>query len=347
MIRDVILTHANGLRVLPSGWSTCKCPLCGDYKVRGGFKFEGEGFGYNCFNCGAGIRYDPSEYSNFSDDAVSLLTALGVPELELRELEMHYKREYIINGRKPEKIARDSKPVIRSKLVTKALEMPPYLIPLKDADSVWADVARAYLTVSRGVDPNAYDYHILDYNAPSVPVKEIQRWHKRVIIPYRYNGELVFYQGRSYAPDVVPKYLNSYETGADALFSRVDLMYDPDVDTIFIVEGFFDALPIDGIACFRNKLTPDQIEVLKTLDKRVVYIPDRKGNGFIGANQMLEAGFELGLPDIGSCKDIDEAVQRYGKFYVLTSLYQNIYNGDEAAIRLNVYCIDGNKNVRK
>lgn len=334
-MREIILSSGYQIKQTPNsgGWHVCKCPLCNDYKVRAGFKFEDEGFGYNCFNCATGITYNPHEYPVFNEQVLNLMERIGISSFTCREIEQHYQRDQLVNGKRA-----SSKPIIvRSPLTVEPLILPEYFIPLSTATSVWADVARAYLENVRKVDITSHCYMILDYDYPNVPVAEIQKWHKRIIIPFLYNGEVVWWQGRDYSGTLSPKYLNSVDCGTNVLFSRLDKFTD-DSDIVFVLEGFFDALQIDGVACFRNKLTDSQLNYLTSQQKRVVYIPDRLGQGHIAAIQCINAGLYVGLPDIGNCKDIDEAVKMYGKFYVYMSIIHNMYQGDEAMCRLNMYC---------
>lgn len=340
-MQSLILSSGHQIKQTPNsgGWYTCKCPLCNDYKVRAGFKFENDGFGYNCFNCGTGLVYNPHEYCTFSDDILNLMSKLGIPETSCREIEQDFQRQLLNSG----KINRvQSVAVVKSKHSISKIDFPKYFIPLSESTSRWATVARAYLTNTRKVDVNSHNYHILDYDCDSVPVHEIVKWHKRIIIPIFYNGEIVWWQGRDYTNSLSPKYLNSELCGADVLFSRMDKFMD-DSESVLILEGFFDALQIDGVACFRNKLTFSQLEFLSSQQKTIIYIPDRLGDGHIAANQIIHAGMAVGLPDIGSCKDIDEAVRMYGKFYVYLNIMQNIYYGDEAKYKLNLYCKKGQK----
>ena len=113
------------------------------------------------------------------------------------------------------------------------------------------------------------------------------------------------------------------------------------VDTkqpLYIVEGWFDAFVIDGVAIFGNKLTKSQIYWLKSSPREKVYIPDRLGNGQGAATQALQQQWSISTPDIGNCKDINEAVVHYGKLYVLKQIVDNIATDFQGQLKISMYC---------
>jgi hypothetical protein len=106
---------------------------------------------------------------------------------------------------------------------------------------------------------------------------------------------------------------------------------------LYIVEGIFDAMSIDGVAIIGNEITDAQIEWLNRSRRKKVYIPDRFGDGRRVALDCLEHGWSISTPDIGSCKDMNEAVKKYGKMYVMKSIAENTADGLVAETKLRIY----------
>ena len=93
-------------------------------------------------------------------------------------------------------------------------------------------------------------------------------------------------------------------------------------DTVIVVEGILDALCFP-MACgvLRGKVTPEQAYHLR--HKRVILLPDRTGNSFV--NQAFEYGWEVCIPE-WECKDLNSAVQQYGKLSVARMIRDSVYS---------------------
>lgn len=120
--------------------------------------------------------------------------------------------------------------------------------------------------------------------------------------------------------------------GFEKIFEHVDT-------PIYVIEGFFDAVAVDGVAIIGNELSDAQIQWLNRSQRKKVYIPDRTGDGQRSAKKALELGWSISTPDIGqSCKDMSDAVHKYGKMYVMKSLADNTADGFIASTNLGIYC---------
>lgn len=62
------------------------------------------------------------------------------------------------------------------------------------------------------------------------------------------------------------------------------------------------------------------------------------GDGQDLALQGLKQGWKVATPDLGQCKDITEAIVKYGKLYVIKNIMENIYSGTTAETMLGLYC---------
>lgn len=312
------------------GWFSIKCQLCNDYKKRGAFRFVGDTTIYNCFNCTSSASFDPSKHTSIPQKMKAVLEGYQIPLSEFNEILFDLYK----NGNKPTTEKED-----QNSIKFKNIQLPPYFIKLDpDSTDVWHKLACTYLEVERGIDPTSYDFMMLDRSAEDVTKIDLQKWKGRLLIPYMRHGSLIFYQGRDLYDSGREKYMSPAE-GRDTAMFGYDQIYDYTEKPLYIHEGFFDAFVFgNSVATFSNKLTDKQIEILNRCKRPKVVIPDRKGNGNVAAIQGLEQGWSVSLPDIGHCKDINEAVMKYGKLYVTKSVMENTYSGFNAETRIALLC---------
>ena len=69
-----------------------------------------------------------------------------------------------------------------------------------------------------------------------------------------------------------------------------------------------------------------------------VIIPDKEGDGDRIALQAIELGWSVTFPEFGKCKDVNDAIVKYGKIYVINQIMTNISSGNDAILRLKLYC---------
>lgn len=322
------------------GWWPVVCEVCLDHGKKGAraaWMFEGEATAYHCFNCDIKAGYDPSKKftdrngvsrtAGFSPDMVKILDAYHVPSDE-------YNQILFNNLDRVNPTENRDKPKFKT-LEPDTLQFPKFFYYLADAepDDQWAQVATFYLE-DRGIDPASYPFML----AKRIVNKDghVNKWFKRIIIPIFKDNNLIFYQGR----DLTGKALKKYESAAvpkDRILYGYDEIQSRSRAPLYIVEGWFDAYDINGIAIIGNKLTNEQIEILNRCPREKVYIPDRVGSGELAAEQAIALGWSVGTPDIGSCKDMNDAVLKYGKMYVLHSLNKNTSSGEIALMMLELY----------
>jgi hypothetical protein len=294
------------------GWNTVKCACCHDYKVRGGFVFDNESIGYHCFNCGIKSKYYKD--SNVSKTFHEVLSAFGVPDDAILKI------NFSTFGNKKQI-------TIKKEEINKIIELPNPAYFKKIADDDWSLIAREYLEHSRG---------IADYSKFLIcNDKKIKNWYGRLIIPFYREGKLVYYQGRSLIGDNI-RYMNAV-TGDTVVLYNYDEINRLTTDILFVVEGVFDAIPLNGVAILGNDLSDKKVNIINQSKRRKVYIPDKTG-GMKAALSAISAGWEISVPDIGNCKDINEAIMKYGILYTNKSIMDNIYSGFKAKIILKTYC---------
>ena len=73
--------------------------------------------------------------------------------------------------------------------------------------------------------------------------------HKRIIIPFIWQGRTIGYTARAVTDGVKPKYHSSYEP--NYVFNINNQL--PDSKFVIVCEGPFDAMSIDGVAVLNNE----------------------------------------------------------------------------------------------
>ena len=158
-------------------------------------------------------------------------------------------------------------------------------------------------------------------------------WRDRIVLPvYDQHGHLIFYQGRSISGDKkAVKYLSCDSERSNVLFGMSHIFDRSRTDPIVVVEGIFDALSIDsGVALLTNQITKQQLSILKMSHRPIIYVPDIRGRGWVAAQTACDAGWGISIPNLGDCKDLNEAVIRYGKLFVNMKIHENIIFGTKA-----------------
>ena len=94
-----------------------------------------------------------------------------------------------------------------------------------------------------------------------------------------------------------------------------------------LTEGIFDALAIDGVAVMHDDISNEQAQLLSTLNKSIIVVPDQDKTGLKMCDRALELGYQVSLPDWDKeVKDVNDAVVKYGKLPTLLSILQSATN---------------------
>lgn len=266
-----------------------------DRRQRGGVKFgSSTDWSYSCFNCGFKCGFQVGK--NFSINLRQLLTWCGLDRVEIDRLSFQsFSQRGGVDQWTQKKVV--VVPVFNE------VELPEGAYRIDPAGS---NKHCEYLR-GRGIDPDAYPFYTVDGES-----------RERLIIPYYWRSKLVGYTSRYY-DGRHPKYVSAGQRG---YVFGVDGQAE-DWTVAVLVEGQFDALAIGGIACMGNTITDEQAETIKTLDRQVVFVPDRDKTGLEVCNRALDLGYNVSIPDWGDgIKDVNDAVKRYGKFPTLLSILQ-------------------------
>lgn len=325
-----------------TGWYPVLCKYCNDHGrkgPRGAFRFEDDSVAYHCFNCSVKTGHKLS-YSNISDEFVQVLTAFGIPEDRINKLRL-IALEQKGSSKKQERTEK------KLNLFPETLQLPDHFYRLDEAEPTdkWAEVAKFYLE-DRKIDYTQYPFYLStgipsNFDGPESQkmafIKSAQKWKKRIIIPIFKDGHLIFYQGRDLTGRAVKKY-ESPSVSRDCVLYGFDQLFVNEDRPLYVVEGFFDAFHINGVAILGNELTDAQITWLNKSRRKKVYVPDKFGNGQKIAERALKLGWHIALPDIGNLKDINDAIVKYGQLYVHNTLKEKTMEGLLAKTSLTMYC---------
>jgi DNA primase len=144
----------------------------------------------------------------------------------------------------------------------------------------------------------------------------------RIVIPYYYKNKIVGNTSR-FLDNRTPKYINNQQPGY--VFNTNKQKQDYQV--CIVTEGIFDAISIDGVAIMHDDISNEQSEILNSLGKRIIVVPDHDEAGLKITDRALELGYSVSLPDWHvDVKDVNDAVVRYGKLPTLLSILQYATN---------------------
>jgi hypothetical protein len=169
--------------------------------------------------------------------------------------------------------------------------------------------AAVMYTAQRKIDLTRYDF----YWTPTTH----NNLHRRVIVPFTWQNEIIGYTARAVYDGVKPKYHNSHEPG---YVFNVD-QQQAGSKFVIVCEGPFDAMAIDGVAVLGNEVSEQQADIIDSMAREVIVVPDADRAGTQLVDSALEYGWSVSYPQWQrECKDIGAAVERYGKLFVLKSI---------------------------
>jgi DNA primase len=191
----------------------------------------------------------------------------------------------------------------------KRYALPPNTVPLDEC----SDVRIQQYLLDRGIDVERYPfYHSSERTADL---------GNRVIVPFYYQRQLVGYTARSIVPAQRVKYYMQADAG-NLVFNLDRQNYDRRV--VVVCEGPFDAMSIDGVAVMHNEISSTQAQLIHDLHKQTVVVPDGDAAGYKIIASALEYEFSVSFPNyLETCKDVNEAVIRYGAVYVVKDILSN------------------------
>lgn len=344
-LEETIRTHVSLGSQAPSGWFPVRCLVCEDHpnKKRGGFRFDGGKVAYHCFNCPAAAVYD-SMHGGLSDKMRDILLKFGVAEEDLNRIVLGDLEDG--QDKKPTKKQQKK---VQSDLAPTEIGLPDHFYRLIEdcknpvAQDLITQLRALEHIEDRGMSQQDYPFFLSRFETKDWEKKS---WNYRLIIPVYYQDKLIFYQGRDLEPEQKRiKYKSTSASKTKVMYGYEEIFRKTN-DPLYVVEGFFDAFHIKGVAVFGNEFTEDQIKILNRCPRPKVVIPDRKGDGHLLAQQAVKHNWQVSIPEIGGCKDVNAAVVKYGTLYVMQSIVENTMSGFEALASVEMYC-EKSKPTRK
>jgi DNA primase len=139
-----------------------------------------------------------------------------------------------------------------------------------------------------------------------------------IIIPFTYRDQVVGWTKR-FLDDRNPRYLSDAQPG---YVFNVDSIKDSWTQVI-VTEGIFDALSIGGVAVMHNDINDAQARLIRNLGKEITVVPDQDKTGLDLIDRAMELGWAVSIPDWGDCKDVNDAVIKYGHLATLITIMQS------------------------
>lgn len=306
---DILSILPGKKKLTHSGWHSFNAVCCHhlghkpDKRSRGGIKFDGStNWSMHCFNCGYKCNFVLGR--SLSAKTRNLLKWCGVDETQIQRWSLESLQQ------------RDIIDTIQTKKKEKKIKFKDHELPegeLLDIQNPLHKVYAEYLS-DRKIDTMLYPF-LVTPNEPG-------RMGNRVIIPYTYKNKIVGHTSR-FLDNRIPKYLNEQQPG---YVFNIDIQ-DPSWQVCILTEGIFDALSIDGVAVMHDDISNEQAQLLSTLNKQIVVVPDYDKAGMKLVDRALELGYSVSLPTWeNDIKDVNDAVKRYGKLPTLLTILQHATN---------------------
>jgi len=306
----------------PSGWTSFNAPCCHhrghshDKRKRGGVRFD-TGVVYNCFNCKFTASWQPGR--QLSEKFKSLCRWLGASEDTINQMIFE-----ALKTESPEYEPRES----QARITFSEKQLPEHSLPIsewlevdfKDHKEDEQNLAKVVEYIyDRGFDPLSKNF----YWSP------LEGYNDRVIMPFYYNGKIVGNTARKVRSGR-PKYLSDHHP---QFVFNVDAQTE-DQKYIFVTEGPFDALSINGVALLTNNISEQQFRIIQSLGHEVIVIPDQDEAGLSLIKKAEEYGWSVAFPNWDvEVKDVADAVNRYGKLFVIVDAIKTAQAG---SIKLSV-----------
>ena len=316
LIQNTILTSLPaGRKKTPSGWISFNAPCCvhngetADKKKRGGLMTSADGtVSYHCFNCGFKASYVIGRKLTYK--MRQFMGYIGIPDDTIRKLAIEAMREEEGDVKYEKK-----------KFVTfKKKELPKLTKPLGEWLEAYTvgtmpteqqnkiDNLLNYLA-GRGIGADWYDFM---YSSD-------KHWDvdKRLLIPFYWRGDIVGFTGRIFEQSDKVKYFTDVQPGYVFNMDAQDWTRK----FVIVTEGPFDAITISGVSILGSEINDTQRELIDSLGRQVIVVPDRDAPGEKLIGQAKDFGWSVAFPEWeDGVNDVADAVAKYGRLFVLQSI---------------------------
>ncbi len=293
-----------------SGWISFNAVCCGhrghkaDRRLRGGIKYDGQvNWMYHCFNCGFSCGFTMGK--SISNKTRQLLSWCGIDSDQIGRWNLEsLQNKDLLDFTQQRKV---------NNIKFKTMELP------EDSEDLNLEDPRHFKYIEylekRSIHYDSYPFKV----TPEGTGMFGSRNEHRVIIPYFYKSKIVGYTSR-YFDNKTPKYLNHQQPGYVFNIDKQNI----DRQVCIVTEGIFDALAIDGVAVMHDDISSEQAQLLASLNRRIIVVPDFDKTGLNMIDRALELGYSVSLPNWGpGIKDVNDAVMKYGKLPTLLAILQS------------------------
>jgi len=303
---DILSIIPGKKKTTSSGWHSFNAICCGhlghkpDRRMRGGIKFDGQtNWSMHCFNCGYKCNFVLGRSISYKTKQLLLWCGIDDTQIGKWSIESLQQKDLL-------EIVIQKKTKIKIKFKDHELPEGEMLDGNNPLHKVYIDYVQ-----SRGINYNEYPFLI-------TPTAK-GRYANRIIIPYTYKNKIVGHTSR-FLDNKIPKYINEQQPG---YVFNIDIQ-KPEWQVCILTEGIFDALSIDGIAIMHDDISNEQAQLIASLNKQIIVVPDRDKTGLKICDRALELGYSVSLPNWEpDIKDVNDAVVRYGKLPTLLSILQS------------------------
>lgn len=294
-------------KLSPSGWLSFNAVCCThngnsqDRRQRGGIKITDQNWSYHCFNCGYTASFVLGRTLSFK--ARRLLSWLGVPDSEIDVLNLESLRHRSIHG-----IIDDRRRVsdaLQGIQFHEVDDLPP------GSELITPEMPRYWKYIRDRRVPE--DFPVLT----AIRNDGIHWVRPHVTVPFTYDNKLVGWTAR-FLDDKTPKYISNSQPG---YVFGIDQQHES-WQHVLVMEGIFDAVSIGGLAVMHNTVSDAQAKLIRGLGREVTVIPDQDQAGLELIDRAVELGWAVSIPDWQDCKDVNDAVKKYGRLGTVLSIMQ-------------------------
>lgn len=306
VLQDVIMKFPARRRTTPNGWEQFYGSVCcvynnesRDKRGRAGIRINEDSMAYHCFNCGFTTHFMPGR--NMVRSMRELLEWMGIDRNEIKRLSFE-------SWRLKKEVGEFQPKVEIIKVDYKEIEIPGNVNPL---NSLINQEATEYI-LDRGFNCQDFDFFLTD--------STYRRLHKRIIIPFFWEDTIVGFTARL-PHDSKDKYY--MEKPANYVYNVNNQKKEREY--VLVHEGPLDALATGGVALCGNHCNSVQVDVIESLNKQVVVVPDKNKAGQKLIDAALENYWAVAFPEWEN--DIDDAakaMERYGRIYTLQSILSSV-----------------------
>lgn len=325
------------------GWIKFDAPCCIhnhegiDRRGRGNLLITGNGdIVYNCYNCKfkTGWRYgDKYLGKKFK----SFLSWIGISESEIQSLSFEVFKNFVENGEENSKSY--FKPIdlnFSEKILPKDFIKISHCLE----NNIYSD-SEDFLKIMEYLYSRGTRLFNLD-NYYWCPNTKYNMMKNRIIIPFYWDKKIVGYTGRYIGKPPskdIPRYFS--DVPKDYIFNTEAVKNDHKY--IFLVEGPFDALAINGISILGDKCSKNQMAWINKKatigNKKVIVIPDQEKYGGELLKIAIENEWEVSFPYWENCKDAADATKKYGYIATVQSILSRLRSSENGINQLKLQCL--------